>query len=373
MAIPPVDSQILASLELLHYCKRFQNSLFAFVFRKPEDCAQVVMDLRVLQAAQIRQVIFAPYDQKLVEALETWNRSGDRFAIYECSLGDVGSVAFIESLSAKLNSGCSPVIAIKEMPLDRPAVTALHGDIIASIIDLGCKKVFFPGSESGLRINGHFRSYPTIAQLKEDLNGGAEFNIPPQEVAFICEQQELHGIDFVLVKARRGAIFEEVFTHAGSGTLFTAEYPNILRMAHEGDVRDIMAIMHPYIVEGALTPVAEEELLQMIRCFMVYSVNGVIVCAAALKHFGDLCELAKLCTLPRFQARGRARELVLALVNKARELGKSGIFALTVQSYVGEFFERLGFKEVSRESLPEEWLKAYDLSRPSRAFMMQLN
>ncbi len=330
------------------------------------------MDLRVLQAAQIRQVIFAPYSQKLVEALKTWNRSGDRFAIYECSGADLGSAAFIERVSAELNTGFSPVIAIKDMPLDRSAVTALHGDIVASMVDLGCKKVFFPGSESGLQINGVFRSYPTIAQLKEGLSGGAEFNISPHDVAFICDQQERYGIDFVIVKARRGAIFEEVFTHAGSGTLFTSEYPNILRAANEGDVRDIMAIMHPYIVEGALTPVTEEELLRVIRCFMVYSVNGVIVCAAALKHFGDLCELAKLCTLPRFQARGRARDLVLALVNEARALGKAGIFALTVQSYVGEFFERLGFKEVPRESLPEEWLKGYDLSRPSRAFIMQL-
>jgi N-acetylglutamate synthase-like GNAT family acetyltransferase len=133
-----------------------------------------------------------------------------------------------------------------------------------------------------------------------------------------------------------------------------------------------MAIMHPYIVEGALTPVAEVELLQMIRCFMVYSVNGVIVCAAALRDFGDMCEVAKLCTLPRFQARGRARDLVLALVDRARQMGKAGVFALTVQSYVGQFFERLGFKQVPRESLPEEWLKGYDLSRPSRAFMMKL-
>jgi amino-acid N-acetyltransferase len=163
-----------------------------------------------------------------------------------------------------------------------------------------------------------------------------------------------------------------VFTHSGSGTLFTLEYPNILRAATESDVREIMAIMQPYVAEGALKPVTEEELLRSIRTFMVYSVNGQIVCAAALRSYGDSVELAKLCTLPRFQARGRARALVLALVEEARKQGKRMIFALTVQPYVGEFFERLGFKPIERELLPEQWRQGYDFSRPSKAYNMQL-
>jgi N-acetylglutamate synthase-like GNAT family acetyltransferase len=96
------------------------------------------------------------------------------------------------------------------------------------------------------------------------------------------------------------------------------------------------------------------------------------VCAAALRSYGDSVELAKLCTLPRFQARGRARALVLALVEEARKQGKRMIFALTVQPYVGEFFERLGFKPIERELLPEQWRQGYDFSRPSKAYNMQL-
>jgi N-acetylglutamate synthase-like GNAT family acetyltransferase len=363
-----IDTQILSTLELLHYCRRFQNKLFGFLFQEHSNCEQVVMDLRVLQAAGIRQVIVCPDDDQLVSVLETWNRSGDRFVVIEVSASELSTPEFLERLKRELSTGAAPFVALQDMPKDLAARQALESVVIESLVVLGCEKVFFPSEESGLSIDGVFKSYPLVEKVREALNNGANFNIPEERVRFLVEQQERHGIDLVLVKARRGTIFEEVFTHAGSGTLFTQEYPNILRAATESDVRQIMAIMQPYVVEGALRPVTEEQLLVSIRSFMVYSVNDQIVCAAALKSYGDSCELAKLCTLPRFQARGRARALIMALVDEAQRQGKRSIFALTVQPYVGEFFERLGFVPVEREVLPDDWKRGYDFSRPSKAY-----
>ncbi|MFN5061716.1 MAG: GNAT family N-acetyltransferase [Pseudomonadota bacterium] len=372
MTTPSIDSQILSTLELLYYCRRFQNTTFGFLFQDHDDCEQVVMDLRVLQAAGIRQVIVCPDDDGLVEALETWNRSGDRFVIIEVAISEVCSAEFANRIRHELASGAAPFIALQDVPDTTQGMQTLERAIMELFIALGCEKVFFPGEEPGLVIDGSLKSYPPIEKVREALAAGAAFNLPVERVRFLIDQQEHHGIDIVLVKARRGAIFEEVFTHSGSGTLFTLEYPNILRAATESDVREIMAIMQPYVAEGALKPVTEEELLRSIRTFMVYSVNGQIVCAAALRSYGDSVELAKLCTLPRFQARGRARALVLALVEEARKQGKRMIFALTVQPYVGEFFERLGFKPLERELLPEQWRQGYDFSRPSKAYNMQL-
>jgi amino-acid N-acetyltransferase len=331
------------------------------------------MDLRVLQAAGIRQVIVCPDDDGLVASLETWNRSGDRFVIIEASASEIQTADFIARLRQELASGAAAFVAIQDMPQGLTARQALEGTVIELFAALGCEKVFFPGEEPGLVIDGVFKSYPPVEKVRQALREGASFNLPVERVEFLIEQQERHGIDLVLVRARRGAIFEEVFTHAGSGTLFTQEYPNVLRSATESDVREIMAIMQPYVADGALKPVTEEELLTSIRTFMVYSVNGQIVCSAALRAFGDSVELAKLCTLPRFQARGRARALVLALVDEARKQGKRAIFALTVQPYVGEFFERLGFKPLERERLPEQWKDGYDFTRPSKAYIMDLS
>ncbi len=367
-----IDSQILSTLELLHYCRRFQNTTFAFLFQEHSHCEQVVMDLRVLQAAGIRQVIVCPDDDELVSVLETWNRSGDRFVVIEVDASQIGTPEVIDRLKEELALGAAPFVALQDMPEDRTARQALESRVIDSLVTLGCEKVFFPSEDSGLYIDGVFTSYPPVERVREALDRGAEFNMPVDRVRFMVDQQERHGIDLVCVRARRGAIFEEVFTHAGSGTLLTQEYPNILRQATESDVREIMAIMQPYVAEGALRSVTEEELLGSIRTFMVYSVNGQIVCAAALKSYGDACELAKLCTLPRFQARGRARALVLALVEEAKKQGRSSIFALTVQPYVGEFFERLGFGPIERDKLPEQWKQGYDFSRPSKAYCMDL-
>jgi N-acetylglutamate synthase-like GNAT family acetyltransferase len=64
---------------------------------------------------------------------------------------------------------------------------------------------------------------------------------------------------------------------------------------------------------------------------------------------------------------------VRALLDEAKAQGKQSVFALTVQPYVAEFFERIGFQEVSREELPEAWKQGYDFSRPSRGYRFVLD
>jgi amino-acid N-acetyltransferase len=360
---------MLSALELLHYCRRFQDTLFTFFFKSPAQCAAVLMDLRVLFAARIQQVIFCAADSSLAQSLAGWNRSGDRFSIFEVESKQLLSAEFLNRIRADLVAGNAPFIAITDLPDGAKDRQAVESDVISAAVALGAEKVFFPGSAPGLQVNGKCRSYPSMQELREAIESGAELNIPAERLRFLADQQELHSIDLVLVEARRGSIYEEVFTHAGSGTLFTREYPNILRQANEKDVRDIMALMHPYIAEGTLKAISEDDLLALIPAFTVYSVNSQIIAAAALVDYGDSCELAKLCTLPRFQARGRARALVRAVLDRAKVSGKRSVFALTVQPYVGEFFERLGFTSVDRESLPHEWKAAYDFTRQSRAYL----
>jgi N-acetylglutamate synthase-like GNAT family acetyltransferase len=60
------------------------------------------------------------------------------------------------------------------------------------------------------------------------------------------------------------------------------------------------------------------------------------------------------------------------MIEEARKQGRSAVFALTVQPYVGEFFEKLGFLTVPREELPDDWKKGYDFSRPSKGYLFKL-
>lgn len=363
-----IDSQMLSTLELLHYCQRFRDRLFAFSFERSEFCEELLIDLRILHAAGIRQVLFCATDASLLKKLELWNRSGYRFSIIEAGCSDLKTAAFIGELQRELGEGNVPFVALENFPRDEASQLEAQRNVMHCAVALGARKVFFPGPVAALEINQRVRSYPSEAEIQAALEGKESANVSPQRLQFIAEQQQLHLVDMVIVAAQRGAIYREVFTHAGSGTLFTRAYPNILRPAGEKDVRDIMAIMQPYVEEGSIKPVSEEALLASIRSFTVYSVNDQIVAAATLIQYGDCYELGKLCTLPRYQARGRARDLVRALLERAQEEGKAGVFALTVQDYVGDFFVRMGFQLVAREALPEAWQQGYDFSRPSQAY-----
>ncbi len=366
VTIPSIDSQLLSTLELLHYSRRFENALFCFSCNSAEHCSTLLMDLRVLIAARIKQVLFCPADAKLAKTLALWSKCGDRFVVLKTSEEDFFTGGLPKRIEEELRAGNAPVVAVPACKEERRR--ELERRIMEISVSLGARKIFFAGSEPGLIVDGILKGYPTNQQIRDAINSGAVLNMSPERLQFLINEQERHGVDIVLVEARRGAVFEEVFTHGGSGTLLTREYPNVLRAAKEEDVRDIMALLQPYVAEGFLKPVSEEELLTIIRSFMVYSVNGQIVCAATLRDFGDSCELAKLCTLPRFQARGRARALVRALLEQAQKRGKRSVFALTVQSYVGDFFEKLGFVPVDRETLPEDWKAGYDFSRASKAY-----
>jgi amino-acid N-acetyltransferase len=369
-----IDAQMLQTLELLHYCRRFAGKLFAFVFERSQFCEELLVDLRVLHAASIRQVMFCAAEPGLLDKLELWNRSGHKFLVIEAGLDELRAAAFIGRLQRTLAEGCLPLVALQDYPAEEsPAQLEGVEAIMHCAVCLGAVKVFFPGEETGLQLDGRFRSYPTVEELEHAVESGQTSNLSPARLELLLRQQSLHAVDMVLAQAKRGSIFREVFTHSGSGTLLTREYPNILRPARETDVRDIMAMMAPYIEDGSIKAVSEDALLESIPSFTVYSVNDQIVAAAALIEHGDCYELATRCTLPRYQARGRARDLVRALQNRARTDGKRALFALTVQSFVGEFFERLGFVPIEREQLPACWQEGYDFSRPSKAYWYATN
>ena len=136
---------------------------------------------------------------------------------------------------------------------------------------------------------------------------------------------------------------------------------------------DISLLMKPYVDSGSILPVSEEELSEVINDYYVYTVNNSIVAAAVLKDYGETSELAKFCTLPRYQGKGRARELAEKMIEQANGAHKQFIFALTIEPKMFEFFLNLGFEKCDRNILPEGWKSQYDMNRPSTAFIKDLN
>jgi N-acetylglutamate synthase-like GNAT family acetyltransferase len=360
---------MLDAMELLHYSERFAGQLFCFYFESSKNCRDLLTDLRVLHAAKIRQVLFCDADRALLKRLDLWNKSGHSFLVLELEdQENLQSASFMGRVQRSLSAGHLPLIMLPTLPRDANLQFLLKSQVIHCAVALGATKVFFPGPLSNLEIAGKTISCPSSVHLEKALANPDMVNVPQEQLKFFVEQQRLHGVEIVWVDDQRGAIFSEVFTHSGSGTLLTTDFPNILRPAEESDVMGILAIMQPYVKAGTLKKMTEDELLSQIRCFTVFTVNEQIVALAALIEYGDCLELAKLCTLPRYQARGRARKLVRELQRQAREAGKRGLFALSVNGNVGDFFLQMGFDACAREELPECWQEDYDFDRPSRAF-----
>ena len=68
-------------------------------------------------------------------------------------------------------------------------------------------------------------------------------------------------------------------------------------------------------------------------------------------YSGLLAEIRTLAVSPSDQKKGVGRQLVLAVLNEAKQLGIPRVFTLTL---VPSFFKSFGFHEVGMETLPEK-------------------
>lgn len=87
-----------------------------------------------------------------------------------------------------------------------------------------------------------------------------------------------------------------------------------------------------------------------LQCFSVAEVDGkVLGCCALEIIWSDLAEIKSLAVDQSQVDKGIGKMLVGAALEQARRLGVPRVFALTLRP---EFFEKLGFEVVKKETLP---------------------
>lgn len=125
-----------------------------------------------------------------------------------------------------------------------------------------------------------------------------------------------------------------------------------LRAAAIGDVPYIHHLLEIYASQGNLLPRPMSELYRHLRDFFVVEIGGTIAACGALEIFTeDLGEVRSLAVADAFKNRGLGSLLVNRIVTEARTIGLRRLMALT---YASEFFHKLGFKTVSKDTLPEK-------------------
>lgn len=135
-----------------------------------------------------------------------------------------------------------------------------------------------------------------------------------------------------------------------SQTIAAPDY--VIRPAAIGDVPYIHFLVETYAAQGNLLPRTMSELYHHLRDFFVVEVNAKLAGCGALEIFTeDLGEIRSLVVDDQFKRYGFGRLLVERLLDEARRIGLRRIMALT---YVPEFFHKLGFQTVPKETLPEK-------------------
>jgi amino-acid N-acetyltransferase len=127
-----------------------------------------------------------------------------------------------------------------------------------------------------------------------------------------------------------------------------------VRKALMHDVAPILRLINGYATKGIMLPRTEFELSEAIRDFTVaVRGNELLGCGALHFYSPTVAEIRSLAVAEHSKTLGVGRRLVEALTEEAQAYELDAVFAFT---YVVEFFNKVGFREVERGLLP---LKAW--------------
>lgn len=117
------------------------------------------------------------------------------------------------------------------------------------------------------------------------------------------------------------------------------------------DIKQMRELVLPEIENGIILERSEDEIATNIRSYTLTHVEGELVGFCALHiHTSDLAEIRSLVVKENFRGKKIGENLIKKALLEAKELGLTRVLSLT---YKKTFFERLDFKEIPKESLPE--------------------
>ena len=367
-----IETRLLEAYELFQYSYRFRSSVFVIAITSETDFSSLLLDLKLLLTARISVLIIAQDSSEIRIIADKLVKRGEPFKIKVHGLGK-DSFSVVQNNIIPAFKDEAAVLLI--LQLHKQQTNNLNAFLetcsqFASL--LNADKLFIVSQHRGLEVKDKFRSHLSVHELEKIINNNTPCSLSHSDLSFLLATKQKSKHEIVLLDAVVGSLFEEVFTHRGHGTLITDDYPNRIRRAQLRDTSEIYRLLAPNIKTGAVLLVTEDEIAADIRNYFVYSVNNAIVAASQLVDFGNCYALAKFSTLPRYQGRGRAKQLARKMIKIAKKEGKAYVFALSIEPKMWDFFLSLGFYECAREELPEKWKEGYDFSRPSRAYRLDI-
>jgi N-acetylglutamate synthase-like GNAT family acetyltransferase len=164
------------------------------------------------------------------------------------------------------------------------------------------------------------------------------------------------------------AVYEELFSFTGSGTIFTeGGYGNVRQIGID-DFEEVEALIMRAQNEGFLLSRSKAEIAGLLPSCFGYRIGdehlaGVVSLLTEPYRHDRAGEITALYTLTRFQGEGVAAELLNGVVGEAYTRRLRYVFACTTEQRAANLFEHLGFRRVDRHAVsPAKW-RGYDEKR----------
>jgi len=302
---------------------------------------------------------------------------------------------YTDSLTRVLNLGMVPILpCIGWNPSGKPYNVPSDEIALAVSKALNANKLFIihaqeEAGEKNLNIPSDLEKRPdgrlirlTPAQLqslidanaailnKTDLEAKREQYIRNFRLAFKASKAGVHRVH-IIDGREEGSVLKELFSNLGVGTMIYADEYDSVRALHSRDLPDILRLMEPLMQNGILIRRSIDQIQEKKDDYYVLEIDGSVRACGALHDWGESQgEIAAVATEPNYTDLGLGKKIVGFLIEKAGKLRMRRVFALTTQSQ--DWFESLGFKEASVESLPEKKRKVYDQNRKSKVFALEL-
>ncbi len=123
------------------------------------------------------------------------------------------------------------------------------------------------------------------------------------------------------------------------------------RKATLADIPNMQNLIAPEVQQGIILERSADEMATNIRSYILaYQENELVGFNALHVHTFDLAEIRSLIVKEALRGLKIGENLVKESLNEATLLGVKRVLSLT---YRQVFFERLGFVEIPKESLPE--------------------
>ena len=117
------------------------------------------------------------------------------------------------------------------------------------------------------------------------------------------------------------------------------------------NIESMQKLVEQEVIDGIILHRSDDEIATTIRSYICVEVNGDLAGFVALHiHSKNLAEVRSLVIDKSYRGLGLGKGLVLKCLNEAKRLNITEVLSLTYQN---NFFEKLGFNEIDKETIPE--------------------